>query len=353
MIQKNDEVLANEVKNRSILNKLIIHPSFNKTLEEIKKLKIKLPEIPENQEMDFNMYVFPQDAELVTNIEDIKAYKLEAKKGEEYTKNKGILISSYDESINKFTGIEGTAFLTSHSLILCHENDYLASNLLTFYFYTRSKLYAEKSKFIKHSEDPEVDSKKDYVKDRIDFIINSVPDNSIIFIDGPLIGGQISDYTIKLNDKLLRKNVIPIFFVKNSTSNLVTQRIKEIRGKYNSDIHWSYEYLKRGERTNLFQYVDKYNASNAKIFCYMKAFNLSPQRVEFHLSTYIKFKNRIPDILNLAYYLLLAQGDEKNPQVRTIAVAEKYARTTLKLFNIFDLMKISGVTPTFNQQRFG
>lgn len=273
-------------------NKLLFHPSFNNTIFEINRLNIQLPPKPSDQEMDFQLYTYPPNGTLVTNVEEIKSYKLDSKKGETLSKT-GTTICAYDESINKFSGLEGTAFVTSHSLVIHHEKEFLPSNLLTFYFYTRAKTYTKKSKFIRFSHDPETDSKIDYVKDRTDFIINNTPGNSIVFIDGPLIGGQVSTYTIALNEGLLKKNCIPIFFVKNSSSNLVTDNIQELKGNYNSDMHWAYRILKKGERTNFFRYVDKHTGRNAKLFCYLKGFDVSPQRVEFHLNTYEKFKDQI------------------------------------------------------------
>lgn len=334
------------------INKLLFHPSFNDTINEINKFNIKLPTTPLNQEMDFSLYTYPQDGKLVSSVEDIKSYVLDAENGQSLA-NDGMTICAYDESINKFAALEGTAFLTSHSLIIHNDKEYLPSNFVTFYFYTRAKALFEKSDLIKYSEDPETDSKKDYVKDRIDFIVNNTPENSILFIDGPLIGGQVSSYTVKLNNELLNKNVIPVFFVKNSLSNLVTDHVEELRGKYNSDMHWAYKSLKPGERTNLFRYVDRHNDQNAKIFCYLKGFDLSPQRVEIHSSTFEKYSDKIVDILDLAYYLLLVQGDLKNPQIRSIIIAEKYARATIKLIDIDKMMKSAGVIPTMNQERFG
>jgi hypothetical protein len=90
----------------------------------------------------------------------------------------------------------------------------------------------------------------------------------------------------------------------------------------------------------------------SKIFCYLKGFNLSPQRIEFDVTTCRKYSGSIDDFFNLTYYLLLAQGDLKNPQVRSIAVAEKYARATLRLVNFEQMMKDLGITPTMNEERF-
>ncbi|MFX0211304.1 MAG: DNA double-strand break repair nuclease NurA, partial [Candidatus Hodarchaeota archaeon] len=331
-------------------SRLIFHASFNDTIAEIRNLKIRLPSSPLGLEMDFDVFSFPPNGELVQKVEEIKKFKLNPYEGEKHCQSSSIC--AYDESVNKFQGLEGTAYLTSHSLILHGEQDFIPLNLLTFYFYTRSRSLTQNSKFVKYSEDHETDSKRDYVFDRKSLLVNNIPENSIAFIDGPLIGGQMSSYTVELNDLLLKKDVIPVFFVKNSTSNLVTNNVKELRGRYNSDMHWAYRYLKKGERTNLFKYMDQANSRFAKIFCYLKAFDVSPQRIEIDVKTYEKIIDRIPALFDLIYYLLLAQGDLKNPQIRSIAIAEKYARSTLSLINFVQMMKDLGIVPTMNQERF-
>ena len=329
---------------------MIFHPSFNDTIAEITNLKIKLPSNPSDAEMDFNTYSFPQNGEFVSKVEEIKKFQLDPHKGEKSCACN--IICAYDESVNRFQGLEGTAYLTSHSLILHGEYDFIPMNLLTLYFYTRSKLLSQNSKYVKYSEDPEVDSKKDYVVDRKGLLVDNIPENSVVFIDGPLIGGQMSSHTVELNNLLLKKEIVPIFFVKNSTSNLVTDNIKELNGKYNSDMHWAYRYLNEGERTNLFKYVDRFNNRFAKIFCYLKAFDVSPHRIEMDVKTFEKYSDRIMALFDLAYHLLLAQGDLVNPQIRSIAIAEKYARSTLNLINFVQMMKDLGITPTMNQERF-
>ena len=57
--------------------------------------------------------------------------------------------------------------------------------------------------------------------------------------------------------------------------------------------------------------------------------------------------------MNMMYYYLLVQGDVKNPQIRPIAIAENYARETLKILDIGKIIKEIGITPTVNQVRFG
>ena len=158
--------------------------------------------------------------------------------------------------------------------------------------------------------------------------------------------------TIDMNKQLSSKNIVPICFVKNSSSNMVTDNISHLKGKYNSDMHWAYSFLKAGERTSLFKYTDGINPNLTKIFCYIKAFDLSPQRIELDLTTYSKYSHNVEHFFNLSYYLLLSQGDLKNPQIRSIAIAEKYARATLKLINLEQMMKELGINPTMNQERF-
>lgn len=333
-------------------NKVIIHPQFNATIEEISKLNVTLPDLSSDAEFDYSNYVFPDNGELVTPINDVDRIKLNPESGQKLVDKEGI-VSAYDESINRFDSLEGTAYFTSHSLVVLGEKDYIPINYLTFYFYTRSQDIVNKSKHIKFSQEPEVTSKEDCVNDKILFLENSVPSKSILLIDGPLIGGNVSSQMVKAIHSFMKKDIIPIFFIKNSSSNMVTDNIKQLKSKYNSDLHWSYDYLKPGERTNLFRYVDKKSSNKAKVFCYLKAFKVSPQRIEMHADTYIKYERIIPKIMDMVYYLMLAQGDLNNPQVRPIGVAEKYARATLSLVDINKIMKEVGINPTMNQTRFG
>jgi len=309
-----------------------------------------LPSDPSDLELDFTSYSYPQNGELVAGVEEFGKVQLDQKIGQDFCNNTPIC--AYDESVNKFEGLEGTAYLTSHSMIIHGQTDFIPVNLLTFYFYTGSLVLSQGQKFIRYSEDIEVDSKKDYITDREKLLIENVPEKSVIFIDGPLIGSQMTTYTLNLNSLLLKKGVVPIFFVKNSNSNLVIDNIKELKRKYNSDMHWAYSFLKEGERTSLFRYEDKTNRSFAKVFCYLKAFDVSPHRIEMDVNTFRKYPSIINNLLDMAYYLLIAQGDLKNPQIRSIAIAEKYARATLKLINFPQMMKDLGITPTMNQERF-
>lgn len=303
---------------------------------------------------DFENYAYPtQSGMLVTNLEEESKYALTAEPTCETPRLGSPSICAYDESVNKFLCLEGSAYVTSHSLVLLGKNDYLSRNYLTLNFYTRSKSLTDQWKHLKQVTDPEVQYKLDYVRDRSELLLNNTPDHTILLIDGPLIGGQISSHTVRLNNELLKKDIVPVFAVKNSMSNLVTANSPELRDRYNSDLHWAYKVLNPGERTSLFKYMERGNPRNAKVFCYVKPFNVSPQRIEFHLDTFDKYDHAKDDLMNLIYYLLLAQGNPKNPQIRPIAIAEAYARATLKLIDLNQLLRRFGLVPTINQERFG
>lgn len=331
-------------------SRLFFHPSFADTIEELRKKRITLPSIPLELDLDFKNYGFPSNGELVISAEQMKSSTLDPKNGQVCSDS--MAICAYDESVNKFQGLEGTAFLTSHSLVVHGNFDYVPVSLLTFYFYTRSSVLSNGSSYVKYSVDLETDSKIDYIQDRENLLIDNIPKNSVAFIDGPLIGSQMTKHTIDLNNALLSRGVIPIFFVKNSDSNLVTENLPGIKGKFNSDLHWAYSILRVGERTNFFEYRAQDNKSFAKMFCYLKAFDVSPQRIEIDVNTFQKNIDIIENIMDLIYYLLIVQGDLKNPQIRSIAIAEKYARAALQLINFDKMMKDLGITPTMNQERF-
>lgn len=332
------------------LNKLVLHPSFKNTINEIRKVNLTISQSPTPDKFDFSANTFPPNGRIAL-IENMASKNLDAGNGQKIAKQ--YTFSGYDESKLQYFCLEGSAYFTAHSLVIAGKSEYLPVNYLSFYFYTKSKKIADRSSFIKYSFDPKTDANTDYVEDRGAFLETWSVNKSILLIDGPLIGGNISSYTVKLIENLHRKGIIPIFFVKNSDSNLVTDNIKELKNQYHSDMHWSFNYLNVGQRSNFFIYKDDHNPKNSKIFCYLKAFNLSPQRVEFHTDTYFLYREHIDDIMHLVYYLLLVHGDRKNPQIRPIAIAEKYAREILRMTNSYELMKTSGLIPTMNQERFG
>lgn len=335
--------------------KIITHPHFFKSLIELKRNNINLPNIAVPVSVDFISHTFPSSEGVLSFLDIEEKHPLNVIDGENLIKN-GYLVAAYDESIDKFDAIEGSAYLTAHSIIFLGENDYLPVVKLSFNFFTRSNLISKKSEYIQHSDNIENKRNELYVNERDEFFMENFhhfPKNTIILIDGPLIGGQISYQTTKLNSWMLEHDFIPIFIVKNSSSNLVTDYVEKLRNKFNSDMHWSYLLLKKGERTGFIRYWDD-NSKNGKVFCYIKPLDLSPQRVEFHIDTLEQYgADLLNNIINLVYYLILVQGDEKNPQVRPIAIAEKFARESIKMMNLTVLMKRIGLVSTMNQERFG
>lgn len=332
-------------------NRVIVDPSLADTIRDVSQLGVSLPDFTPHVSSPMEEMLFAT-GELVTSVGSIEKIPLNAQHGSEQVRT-GMPVTAYDESLGKFVSLEGTGYSTSHSLVLLAPACYVPVNYLTFYFYTRSEELVKRSKHIRLSEDPEMDSKKDYIRDRIRFLEKTVPENSVLLIDGPLIGGDVYTIMMRSIEVFHEKNIIPLFFVKNSSSNLVTDNIMELRRKYNSDLHWSYTFLDPGERTNFFVYRDRVNHDNAKAFCYLKAFPLSPQRVELHLKTYLRYNSLLDNLTDLVFYFLIAQGNAHNPQARPIAVAEMYARETLKLVDVLSLMKDAAIVPSMNQVRFG
>jgi hypothetical protein len=346
------------------MNRMVVHPDFYSTLRALNEEKIELPRFGQSSKLDFGGYSFPTSGKL-QSVEELDKYRLDIRKGQKYSLTK--TISGYDESFQKFQSLQGLAYLTSHSLAIISDKDYIPANYLTFNFYTRSQILLSKNRSFKDGREHlpnksdeddffsfESAFKKDYAKDRGDFLLDATPNNSILLIDGPLIGAQLSHATFELNKRLMEKNIIPIHFVKNSSSNLVTDNIKELKGKFNSDMHWAYNLLNEQERTNFFKYEEGRNSGYSKIFCYMKPFKFrSPQRIEFHTDVYIALKDDLDLLLNLIGYLLIVHGDINNPQVRPIAIAEQFARDTLKLYDVHKMLVSSNLIASMNEIRFG
>jgi hypothetical protein len=334
---------------KTILNRIVLHPNFKHTIEELGKNNIFLPRTGLEQSLEFSSG--SSGNEKVYNLEKINGYSLDAGRGCNIKNN--FSIAAYDESFMQYAALEGAAHFTSHSLVVHGKNEYLPINLVTFYFYTRSKAITSRSKYIKLVSDIGLESTRDYVIDKRDFLLKYAPTRSLLFIDGPLIAGDLYTYMIDAVESFLKKEIIAVFITKNSQSSLVTENINELRGQYNSDFHWLNATLKRGERSCFFKYEDQVNKKNAKTFCYIKAFDSSPQRVEFHIDTYLKYADSVPLIMDLIYYLLLVQGSKSNPQIRPVVIAEKYARETLKFIDIHRYLKDAKIVPTVNQIRFG
>lgn len=332
-------------------SKLIIHKDFKKSIEEIKRGSIFLGELGSgvyNPEAEYDLEFGDFEIEGIT---EMKAIKLDPRNGQLI--NKGLSnVVAYDESILKFSSLEGDGVLTSHTIVKLALSDYLPSSYITFHFYTRSEKIANGNKTIRYSDNPSDSINEDYSNERSQFLLENVPRGSILLIDGPLIGKNLSAQTVKMNNLLLQNDVFPIFVVKNSSSNLVTNKVSTIKNDFNSDLHWASKFLQPGQRTNFFLYKDKNNRNLAKQFCYIKSFNKSPQRVEIHPLTYDKFKNDVQNLMDLLYYYFIVNGNGKNQQARPIVIAEKFSRKTLAMFDLRAIIKYTGLTPTVNEERF-
>lgn len=333
------------------LNQIVLQDGFTDRLNEVRKVNltilqkptwsgISVPQIPSNGEL------------LLDNLEDIRGYKLNPERGNSFSKEVGF--AGYDETKFQFHSLEGEAHIFGHAIANYVNQEIFPISKISFHFYTRSNILVEQSQFIKYTDDVLSESNRDYVLERNEVLDTFSLNDTVLFIDGPMIGGNITSYTLKLIKALHSKNVIPIFIVKNSNSNLVVENVDSFQKKYNSDLHWSYQLLANGERSNIFKYTDQHNTENTKLFYYLKPFaNVTPQRIEFHPETYFQYTDYMSPIHDLIYYLLLVHGDRSNPQIRPIAVAEKYAREVIRTVNVEMLLKKSSLVQTMDQSRFG
>lgn len=333
------------------LNRFILQDELLTKFAEVGKLNLSLIQKTSYSEFTFADTQQSPNSTLKV-IGKISESSLNPKNGQLFSRK--VIYGGYDESKLQFLTLEGTANITSHSIVQVANQEFFPIGYITLYFYSRSNQIVNNSPYITYSRNPEADSNRDYAVDRNILINDHTLENSILFIDGPIIGGNLSSYSIKLVKQLHEKNIIPIFFVKNSNSNMVIDSIDLIKDKYNSDMHWSYNFLKQGERTNFFNYTDQINIENSKIFCYIKPFDYtSPQRIELHPDTFALYGDYIEEIFDLIYYLMLVQGNKSNPQIRPIAIAETYAREIIKTINTNALLKNTSLIPTIDQERFG
>lgn len=338
----------------STFSRFILDPQFSKVLEDLSLVDLHAAK-PVKSDIEIKeTNTVPNENEKVGFIEDKQKVALDPSAAQTFvTKNR---ICAYDESLVRISALEGTGFFVSHSVVLMEANRYLPLIYLTFNFYTKSRRIADGSNSLHYTPDsPELGSKIQYLNDRKYVLTSFVPNHSFLLIDGPLIGGQISEYNLQLNDELLKKEIVPIFFVKNSESSLVVGNDSELKGQYNSDFDWAFHTLNQGERTAFVKYTDLTDSKRRrnKVFTYIKALKAPPVRIEMHDSTYAFISSKITKVMDMLYYLLLAQGNALNSQPRPIAVAEAYARESLKVVDFDQVVRKAGIQPTMNYTRFG
>lgn len=331
-----------------VLNKKIKLINPTKLRESFKRANIKRTDL-DNPIMGENIILDPTLTGQVTVLEtDSKIQKYKLKLQNPKT-NRNIL--AYDESIQKFNMLQGSLVFTSHALVETGTNDYDYSCQLTAYFATRARDYKDMEIAI-ISDTPDEEVKKRYLDDRFEFLMANVPKNSILFVDGPLIGAQSSSKNVELVEQLMEEDIIPIFYVKNSYSSLVIDNISgNYKNKYNTDLDFANKFIDVGERTSYFLYQDLVNKRNNKVFAYVKCYNKLPQRFEMHHETFKKYKDEIEGITMMINYYSVLQGDINNPQLRPVAIAERFARESLKYFSPSQLILITGLDETMNAMR--
>ena len=332
------------------LGRLIFGNEWN--IHDLQKLNV-------NSESKFDFSNYQPDEKLmsgkITKIETEIKFDLNAQNGQNFFKQQ--TIGGYDESFLTFESLEGQARAISHSYVFGKDGNYIPANFLTFNIYTKSRLILKdnlENSTIKFTEGKISDEiSKDYMNERAHFLNKIVPNNSYLFIDGPLFSGAQTAANFNLIDDLIQKGIIPIFLKKGCNSDIIVSEFNWAKD-YNSDIHWANTILKKvPQRTCFFKYESDDVVKRSKIFCYLKVYNQSsPVRVEIDTKVFNVIKDEINNIMNLITYLYYVDGRLKSPQVRHIAIAEQYARETLKVTNIYKRINDYGLTPTQNQVRF-
>jgi len=262
-------------------------------------------------------------------------------------------IYAYDESVQGYKALEGDLLFCSSAVIKIEEKYKFNLTVLPYFLTSMRKYQHTRDEDIRFAENIAEERNRILVEMKVSSILETVEPHSIVFIDGPLIGGMASTYMVKMDEKLLEKDCIPLYFVKNSESKLVIEHNPKLSAEFNSDFHWATRTLKAGHRSAFFKYSDRYDNRFSKVFAYMKPLPGFTERVELHSLTFEKYRSLIPAIFDLIAYFYLVQGDPSNPQVRPIAIAEKYAREGIKMLNIPALLSRLGFLPTINQVRFG
>lgn len=333
-------------------SKLLVHPELQSVIADLKRAKIQLPTTPTAVETNVERVGDPWDVSSLDSL-DPKDQGLRSGLPIDPERPLPSPIAAYDESIRRFSAVEGTAYLTCHSLVILGSEDYVPVMLVTLRFYSRAKSLSESHAHIRYSDNIGVQVEKDYMHDRIQFLLDNTPNNALLLVDGPLIAGDAYTTMIQSLEHFHDKGISPVFVVKNSESDIVIRNSLSLKGNFNSDLHWANEILRPGEASRLFRYSDSHNPDNTKVFFYIRPFNRSPQRVEIQTHTYSKFKERLQFISSNLYYYYIAQGDVANLQVRPIAVAESFAREGLRVLDLEATLDVSQITPIMNHDRFG
>lgn len=262
-------------------------------------------------------------------------------------------VYAYDESVQNYRALEGDLLFCSAATIKIEDKYSFNLSVLPYFLTSIGKFKNSNDEDIRFVENISEERNLIMVKTKIESIEDSIEPHSIVLIDGPLIGGNASKYIEDMDELLRRKDCIPLYFVKNSDSRLVIDTNEKLTRQFNSDFHWAASLLKTGYRTAFFKYTDQLVNRHTKVFAYLKALCGFSERVEMHSATFEKYHSLLPFLMSLIAYFYILQGDYSNPQVRPIAIAEKYAREGIRVLNIPALLSKMGFRPTINQVRFG
>lgn len=327
--------------------------AFLRLVEEIKGAEIHLPSKPiiisGSIDPDQNNTNF-----VISLIEDNYSKKqLNLNSGCEIAHRSDVLISAYDESIAYYSSLEGKVAYISHSMVTLYKDQYYPLNRLNLIFCTKSKLVQDKipEAILASQWDIETTINVEVAIQKKNFITANALNNSILLIDGPFLAGDGSFYFYDAIEEMQSKHIVPIFIVKNSSASILVDNLYDLRGLYNSDLHYANEILSEGSRTQFFKYTSEIG-NKSKIFCYLKhKENYSPIRIEIPTVIFENNREIIENVMDLIYYLIKVQGSSTNPQVRPIAIAEMYARETLGLIDINKDAIQMKLTATMNEQR--
>lgn len=333
----------------AILNRKIEYFDTNEVKECLKKFNISPWDLvdPESGKVSYSDISSLGSLKILENDGRLRAYPLNL----EMHIDSSMKIFAYDESLQKFFTLQGTVIFISHALVSVEEDDYDFACKVTMYFLTSAMKYRNYPNVI-FSEEPEIDFKKKYLEDRHAFILSKIPENSLIFIDGAYVGEQQTFYNRKMVHDLLNNHVASVFIVKNSSSRMLIDNLKNnIKSEYNSDLHYINHFLNVGERTSHVLYVDPGNPANKKVFGFVKCFDNMPQRYEIDYDVYLIYKEKIDLIMDMIYYFSVLQGNSKNPQIRPIAIAELYAREALNYLSPSKEILYYNLDFTINQTR--
>lgn len=338
----------------SFSKKVQIDGGFIQLMDEIKTADIKLPAKPViiSGMDDAGLSTFGTISLIEDDVNVSK--KLNAKDGCKIAQDDNALICAYDESIAYYASLEGKVAYVSHSLVTMHKGQYYPLNHLNLLFCTKSSAVCNRIPGAELADKWDIDTtiSVHIAQQKGTFLEQNVYSKSILLVDGPYLAGDGSFYFDEPVKRMIKKGIFPVFIVKNSYSSILIDNVPELKGKYNSDLHYANEVLNEGSRTSFFQYKDSKSGKKSKVFCYLKhKDHYSPIRIEIPAVAFDNNREVAEASMDLIYYLILVQGSTINPQVRPIAIAEMYARETLNLINISKDVIEMKLTATMNEQR--